>query len=106
MNFLGVEPLTNPQKRALKAIAQRLDATVKVGKAGLTDAFLAGLTTELDRLELVKVKFAEHQDERHELAPQLAAKTASQLVWVIGHVALLYRPQADPAKRKIVLAGR
>ena len=101
-----MEPLTNPQRRALKARAQKLDATIKVGKAGLTDGFLAGLRTELDRQELVKVKFAEHKDERHELAPQLAARTDSHLVWVIGHVAVLYRPQADPEKRKIKLSVR
>lgn len=105
MNYFSVAPLTNPQRRALKALAQKLEATVKVGKAGLTGAFLDGLSGELDRLELVKVKLSGDRDERHELAPQLAAKTGSQLVWVIGNVAVFYRPQADQEKRKILLAG-
>jgi len=96
-----VQPLNNQQKRHLKALAQKLDATVHFGKAGLTDGFLSGLNLELERHELVKVKFADHQKERHELAPQFAEKTASQLVWIIGHVAVFYREQPDPAKRKI-----
>lgn len=96
-----MKPLTNPQKRRLKALAQKLDATLHVGKAGVSDAFLGGLNVELDRHELVKVKFAEHKERKHELAPQLAEKTASHLVWLIGNVAVLYRQQSDPAKQKI-----
>ena len=96
-----MEPLTNPQKRRLKALAQKLDATLHVGKAGLTGTFLAALNFELDRHELVKVKFAGHKDAKHDLAPQLAEKSASHLVWLIGHVAVLYRQQPDPAKRKV-----
>lgn len=98
-----MEPLNNSQKRKLKALAQRLDSTIHVGKAGLTDAFLTALNVELERHELVKVKFAEHKTEKHELAPRLAEKTASHLVWLIGHVAVLYRQQPDPAKRKITV---
>jgi RNA-binding protein len=96
-----LEPLTNPQKRRLKALSQKLDASLHVGKAGLSEAFLASLDIELGRHELVKVKFAEHKDAKHDLAPQLAVKTASHLVWIIGNVAVLYRQQAAPEKRRI-----
>jgi len=97
------EPLTGAQRRKLKSLAQRLDASVMLGKAGASDAFLASLNLELDRHELVKVKFADFKDERHELAPQLAEKTESHLVWIVGHVAVFYRQQPDPAKRRITL---
>lgn len=97
------DSLTSGQRRKLKSLAQRLDATVTLGKAGVSAPFLASLQFELDRHELVKVKFADCKDERHELAPQLAEKTASQLVCVIGHVAVFFRQQPDPAKRKIAV---
>ena len=41
-------PLTNPQIRALKAQAQRLKATLKIGKEGVSPQFLAALDLELD----------------------------------------------------------
>ena len=95
--------LNGAQKRKLKSLSQRLDASVKLGKAGITESFLAGLSTELDRHELVKVKFDDFKDQRKTLAPQIAERSSSELVWVIGHVAVLYRQHSDPAKQKIKL---
>ncbi|MFM7099811.1 MAG: YhbY family RNA-binding protein, partial [Verrucomicrobiota bacterium] len=85
--------------RQLKARAQRLDPSVKLGRAGLTPDFLAALDTELARHGLVKVKFTEFKDQRREMAREMAARTGSHLVWVVGHVAVLFRrlPPATPA---------
>lgn len=98
-------PLDNRQKRHLKSLAQKLDATVHLGKAGITEGFVASLNTELDRHELIKLRFDQHKEEKHELAPQIAAKANCHFVWMIGHVAVFFRQQADPEKRKIVLPG-
>jgi RNA-binding protein len=97
------EPLTSSQKGRLKSQSQRLDATVKVGKAGLSESFITGLNRELELHELVKVKFADFKEQKKELAPQLAEKTGSELVWLIGNVAVLFRQNPDPAKQKIKL---
>lgn len=95
------EQLTSAQKSRLKAQSQRLDATVKVGKAGLSDSFITGLDRELELRELVKVKFTDFKEQKKELAPQLAEKTGSKLIWLIGNVAVLFRRNPDPAKQKI-----
>jgi len=94
-------PLTNPQIRKLKALAQRLEPALRLGRAGLSDAFLGAVNDELDRQELIKLRFEELKEQRKELAPQIAAKTRSHLVWIVGHVAVFYREQADPEKRKV-----
>jgi RNA-binding protein len=86
-------PLTNAQVRALKAQAQRLKATLKIGKEGLSTQFLAALDLELDRHELVKVKFDNFKEQKKELAPQLAEKSSSHLVTRVGNVVVLYRPR-------------
>jgi RNA-binding protein len=96
-----VEELTNAQLRKLKALAQRLEATLKVGKLGLSDGFIKSLDEELSRHELVKVKFAEFKEQKKELTPQLAERTASHLVMRVGNVAVLYRRNPDEAKQKI-----
>jgi RNA-binding protein len=85
--------LTNPQVRALKAQAQRLKSSFKIGKEGLSPAFLSAVETALNHRELVKVKFVDLKEQKQTLAPQLAEKTQSHLVTLIGNVAVLYRPK-------------
>jgi RNA-binding protein len=68
-----------------------MEASLKIGKGGLSAAFIESLNTELDRHELVKAKFVEHKEQRKALAPQLAEQTGSHLVTLIGNVAVLYR---------------
>jgi RNA-binding protein len=79
--------------RQLKARAQTLKAVLKVGREGLSEPFLRALDDALKHHELLKVKFDEFKDQRHELAPQMAERTGSFLVTMVGHVAVLYRPK-------------
>ncbi len=94
-------PITSSQRRKLKSMAQRMDATIKIGKNGLSEGFLKELNEALDRLELVKVRFVEFKDQKKELAPQIAELTQSDLIARVGHVAVYYRQQADVSKRRI-----
>jgi len=93
-NLEPVIPLAGAEKRKLKASAQRMEASLKIGKNGVSDAFLKSLDEELTRHELVKIKFADFKDQKKELAPQLAEKTASHLVMRVGNVAVYYRKRA------------
>jgi RNA-binding protein len=86
--------LNNAQIRALKAQAQRLKATLKVGKEGLSPQFIAALDDALRHHELVKVKFDDFKEQKKELAPLLAEKSNSHLVTRVGNVVVLYRPKA------------
>ena len=90
--------LNNALLRDLKAQAQRLKATLKVGKEGLSPQFLAALDEVLKHHELVKVKFDEFKEQKKDLAPQLAEKSRSHLVTRIGNVVVLYRPR--PAEQE------
>jgi RNA-binding protein len=87
--------LTNAQLRTLKAQAQRLKATLKVGKEGLSPQFLSALDDALKHHELVKVKFDDFKEQKKELSPQLAEKTGSHLVTRVGNVVVLYRAKAN-----------
>ncbi len=88
--------LTNPEIRKLKADSQRLKATFKVGKSGLSPQFLQSVDEGLQHQELLKVKFDDFKDEKHELAPILAEKTSSHLILLVGNVAVLYRQKQKP----------
>jgi RNA-binding protein len=87
--------LTSSQVRKLKSIAQRLPASIKVGKQGVTVPFLKSLDDALVHHELVKVKFDDLKERKKELAPILADKTSSHLVTMIGNVVVLYRKNPE-----------
>jgi RNA-binding protein len=76
----------------LKAKAQELKPVVMVGKGGLDQRIIKALDEALASHELVKVKFQAFKDEKRELSEELALKTESDLVSIIGFIATFYRP--------------
>ena len=95
--------MNNAQKQYLRREAHGLRPLVQIGKNGLTEQLYAALEHELDAHELIKIKFMEFRDEKRELAEELAERTRSTLIGIIGNIAIVYREQADPEKRKIRL---
>lgn len=83
--------LTSSQKRQLKAEAQKLEPVIKVGKNGLSPAFYQALEQELDAHKLVKLKFVDFKEQKKELAPQIATQSGSELVMLVGNVAVFFR---------------
>jgi RNA-binding protein len=90
-----MEPLNNATIRELKAQAQRMKATLKIGKEGIGPQFLAALDEVLKHQQLVKVKFDEFKEQKKELTPQLAQKSGSHLITRVGNVVVLYRPKPN-----------
>ena len=68
-----------------------LEPVLKVGRNGVTALFIASAEAELSRHHLIKIKFVEFKAEKHELAERIAVETGSNLVQVVGHVAVFYR---------------
>jgi RNA-binding protein len=90
--------LTNAEKRELKSRAQLLEPVVKLGLAGMSEGFIRSLDAALTLHGLVKMKFAAFKEEKHDLAPQIAEKTASEIVMQVGNVAVFYRKKPESAK--------
>lgn len=95
------DQLSNPVRSKLKSLAQRLNPLLVLGKQGANEGFVRSLDETLALHELVKIRFGAFQDERKVLAPELAEKTRSHLVWIVGHVAVFYRQNPDAQKRKV-----
>jgi RNA-binding protein len=93
--------LTSRQTSQLRSLAQRLDPILHLGKAGVTVAFIASVEQALNDHELIKIKFAAFKETKKPLAEEIVARTNSALVGIVGHVAVFYREQADPAKRRV-----
>lgn len=86
--------LTGAEKRALKARAQLLEAVIRVGHGGVSDAVVAGLDEALEMHGLVKVRFSDFKEERRQLSAELAGRTGSLLVQQVGNVSVFYRSRA------------
>ena len=95
--------LSSRQISQLRSLAQRLQPILHLGKAGVTETFVASVDQALNDHELIKIKFAAFKDTKKALAEEIATRTNSELVGIVGHVAVFYREQSDPAKRRVPL---
>jgi RNA-binding protein len=98
-------PLTGAQKTFLRGLGQQLEPALKVGKAGLTPEFFRELQRHLDAHELLKLRFlGVEREERATLCADIADRGRCVCVGAVGHTALFFRQQPDPARRRIALA--
>ncbi|MEO8445409.1 MAG: ribosome assembly RNA-binding protein YhbY [Gammaproteobacteria bacterium] len=96
------KPLSERQKKHLRGLAHALRPLVRLGSAGITEAFLAELEATLAHHELIKVKVAAAtRAERNAAIETLKKGTGASLIAQIGNVAVLYR--ANPTTPRLVL---
>lgn len=95
--------LTSRQRAYLRSLAMTMDATIQIGRTGLTPEVTASVDEALAARELVKVNVQKNDPEDlRETATTLAERTRSQLVQVIGRKIVLYR-QGKEDRKKIEL---
>jgi RNA-binding protein len=103
-----VEKLKGYQKKYLKGLAHGMKPLVFVGQKGLTPTVTKAVDGSLEKHELIKVKFIDfkEKDQKKEMVALIEKETGSELVGMIGHIAIFYRQQRDPEKRKINVPKR
>jgi RNA-binding protein len=85
----------------LRGLAHHLKPVVQLGKNGMTESFLEEVNHALDVHELIKLKFTSFKAEKKTLAKEIEAQTRSEMVGLIGNIAIFYREHHDQEKRKI-----
>ncbi len=95
--------INSAQRKQLRAMAHHLEPLILVGNGGVSDSLVKATSEVLDAHELIKVRFNEHKDQKKELIQELADRTGSLQVGMIGHVGILYKWQPDDEKRKVEL---
>lgn len=95
--------LTSKQRSYLSALATKLEPVAALGRGGMSEAVVKHLAAELDRRELLKLRFTDYKESRDEFARSLAEASGCELVRVIGNVAVFFRRHPDPDKRAISL---
>ena len=81
------------ERRALRARAHHLEAIVQIGQAGIHPPLVEKVAAELAVHELIKVRVRRTcLEDAKELGKPLAEAANAELVQVIGHTIVLYKP--------------
>jgi len=96
-----MEPLKSSQRKYLRGEAHHLKPLVMIGAKGITELLLSSVDLALKDHELIKVKFGEFKEAKKVIAAEIATATKSELVGLIGNIAIFYRPCPQTEKRKI-----
>lgn len=84
--------ITTKQRAKLRGIANTIDTILQIGKGGIGDTLVAQVDDALTAREIVKMKVLENSIyTAREAAQELAEKTNSDIVQVIGSKLVLYR---------------
>ena len=99
--------LNSKQRAQLRGLANGIDTIIHIGKDGLGPNLIKQADDALEARELIKGKVLENSLlTSREAAEELAEKTRSQVVQVIGTKFVLYRPTHKKDKKdKIVLVS-
>jgi RNA-binding protein len=96
-----MEKLKGSQKKYLRAQAHHLKPLVIIGAKGLTTQLVSSVDSTLKDHELIKVKFGDFKETKKEISQEIADKTKSELIGLIGNIAIFYRQHPEAEKRKI-----
>ncbi len=93
--------LTSKQRAALKSIASTEDTILQVGKNGIVDTLVIQVSDALKAREIIKMKVLEGAMlSPAEAAAELAEKTKSEVVQVIGNKIVLFKRNPQNPKIK------
>ena len=99
--------LTSKQRAQLRGLANGIETILIVGKEGIGDNLVKQADDALEARELIKGRVLENSLlSPREAAEELAPRTRSEIVQVIGTKFILYRPSHKKDKKdKIVLVS-
>lgn len=88
--------LESNERQRLRARAQDLDVTLRVGKAGVNANLVEEARAQLEDHDLIKVRLLRsaraQADDRETMAQEIADRAEAELVEVRGNTCVLYRP--------------
>jgi len=94
--------LTGKQKRFLRSEAHHLTPIFQVGKGGVNEHLIKHIEEAIESRELIKISILQNcEEDKQEVAEQLAKETRAELVQLIGLTVVLYKPSKN--NKKIVL---
>ena len=80
--------------KKLKEKAKTLEPVIRIGKNGLTESTIKEIKKQLNKKNLIKVKLLRafiSDKNKKDIAKEIAQKTNSQLIDLVGFVVVLYK---------------
>ena len=95
--------LSSKDKHKLRALAHSMKPSVIIGKEGASESCINSINNTLQANELIKVKFNSFKDEKKSIAKQIEESCNAAIVGQIGNILILFKPNSDSDKRKIII---
>ena len=91
--------MTSKQRAYLRGLANKIDAIFQIGKNGINDNLIKQLDDALEARELIKITTLETApDSAKNLSFEIAEKTNSIVIQVIGNKITLFRQKEKDSK--------
>ncbi len=91
--------MTSKQRAYLRALSNNLTAIFQVGKNGLNENLIKQVDDALESRELIKFSvLGTAPNDNYFIANEVATKTNSILVQIVGNKVTLYRPKKKNSK--------
>lgn len=91
--------LNSKQRAKLRSLASKEDTILQLGKGGITDTVITQISDALNARELIKIKILENAPVfAKEAAYDIADKTGSEVVTVIGTKVVFYKKNEKEPK--------
>jgi RNA-binding protein len=98
---LFMEQLKGSQRKYLRSLAHQFKPLVIIGRNGINEQVIGAVDLALKDHELIKIKFGEFKEAKKEVSAEIAQATKSEVVGIIGNIAIFYRQHPEPEKSKI-----
>lgn len=91
--------MTSKQRAYLRGLAQTIEPIFQIGKTGITDNQIEQLSNALEARELIKITFLDTiPDNKASIAEEIANRTNSEIVQIIGKKLTLYKRSTKKPK--------
>ncbi|MBP3255403.1 MAG: ribosome assembly RNA-binding protein YhbY [Clostridia bacterium] len=91
--------MTSKERAYLRGLANNIDAIFQIGKGGISDNQAKQISDALEARELIKISVLETApDSAKDLGNEIAEKTNSTLVQVVGNKITLFRARKKDSK--------
>ena len=94
--------MTSKQRAYLRGLANKIEAIFQIGKNGINDNLIKQLDDVLEARELIKITTLETApDSAKNLSFEIAERTSSIVVQVIGNKITLFRQRKKDSKNEL-----
>lgn len=88
--------MTSKQRAYLKSLAMTMDPVIHIGKSGVTPELVQSVEEAIEKRELIKLAVLKNcMEDPRGIADQVAQRTRSECVQIIGKKIVLYRKNRD-----------